>query len=109
MIYIRPAARHASSLVSRAHNPLESEMIWVKWELDGEEIDDVAAELAMQHVLIFHKRALAGLVCPVHRADPWLVVRGSTLESLTVILQTCCPVLKDQAEERIRRASRKEK
>lgn len=69
-------------------------MIEVTWELEGDNIDQAAAGAAVERVLDYYKRALAGLTCPAHGSEPWLEVRGRMPEDLKVSLGTCCEALK---------------
>lgn len=83
-------------------------MIHVKWELEGNEIDEAAAQAAVQRILNYYKRALASVSCPAHGGQPWLSVRGRTVKSLTVSVGSCCSALKSQMDEQIRRVSRRD-
>jgi hypothetical protein len=83
-------------------------MIQVKWELEESDIDKGAAEAAVQRVLNYYRQVLAGVSCPAHSGEPWLAVRGRTLGSLTVSVESCCLALKSETDERIRRVSRRD-
>jgi hypothetical protein len=83
-------------------------MIQVKWELEGSDIDEVAAEAAVQPVLNYYTQALTGVSCPTHGGKPWLAVRGRTVTGLRVSVESCCPALKSQTAERMRRVSRRD-
>lgn len=54
-------------------------MIQVKWDLEGGDIDEAAAEAAVKSVLNYYKQALAGVSCPDHGGMPLLAVRGRRL------------------------------
>jgi hypothetical protein len=83
-------------------------MIQVKWELEGSDIDAAAAESAVQRVINYYQRVLAGLSCPAHKKEPWLAVHGRTVGSLVVTVESCCPALKSQMDEQMRRVSRRD-
>jgi hypothetical protein len=83
-------------------------MIQVKWELEGSDIDVAAAEGVLQRVLNYYQRVLVGLSCPAHFAEPWLAVRGRTLGSLKVTVESCCPALRSEMDELMRRVSRRD-
>jgi len=83
-------------------------MMEVRWELEGNGIDQSSAEAAMQRVLNYYDRALADLTCPAHGRAPWLTVRGRMVKDLAVRVECCCPILQSQAEERLRRVSRRD-
>jgi hypothetical protein len=83
-------------------------MIQVKWELEGNEIDEGTAEAAVEPVLNYYKQALTGVSCPTHGGNPWLAVRGRTVAGLRVSVESCCPALKNQTAERMRKVSRRD-
>ena len=56
-------------------------MVEVRWEIEGTELGPDAAQKALQRVLDYNGRALAGISCPVHSDEPWLIVRGSTVKT----------------------------
>jgi hypothetical protein len=83
-------------------------MIEVKWELEGSDIDEVAAAAAVKPVLNYYKQALAGVSCPDHGRMPLLAVRGRTMAGLRVSVESCCPALQRQTDARMRRVSRRD-
>ena len=83
-------------------------MIQVRWELEGDEIDERSARIAVQKILDYCSSVLAEVSCPVHGGKPWLEVRGSAVKNLTVGIGSCCRLLFGITEERIRRVSRRE-
>lgn len=83
-------------------------MISVRWKLEGDDLDETAAQAAVQRILSYYSGVLAGVTCPVHGGEPWLDVRGSTTKNLTVSVGSCCRALIGLTEERIRRVSRRD-
>jgi hypothetical protein len=83
-------------------------MIEVKWDLDGDGIDQFTAAAAVQRVVDYHRRALAGITCPAHGGEPWITVRGPTVASLGVSVEHCCTALKSRIDARMRQVSRRD-
>ena len=83
-------------------------MIAVRWDLNGAELDPAAAERAVEKVVGFHQRALAGVTCPEHNQAPVLVVRGQSVKTLAVSVETCCDELRAKVDGRIRAVSRRD-
>ena len=83
-------------------------MIAVRWELNGADLDPAAAERAVEKVVGFHQRALAGVTCPAHNQPPVLVVRGQSVKTLAVSIEACCDALRAKAYDRIRAVSRRD-
>lgn len=83
-------------------------MIQVRWNLEGNDIDESVAAATLQRLLDYYKRALADVSCPVHGGEPWLDVHGSTIHDLTVSVGSCCRTSRGLADERIRRVSRRD-
>ncbi len=79
-------------------------MIEVEWEFEGDALGQAAAQSAVQKILSHYNRALGNVSCPVHRRAPVLRVRGRTLEDLEIDIATCCDVLVEEANSRIRAA-----
>jgi hypothetical protein len=82
-------------------------VVQVKFDLD-DEIEKPAAEAAVQKTVKFYQRALESMTCPDHGNKPSLVVRGNTMARLAVSVETCCPVLSNAVDARIRAVSRRE-
>jgi hypothetical protein len=83
------------------------QMIEVRYELEGD-IDNHAAERAVERILRYHQHALAGVTCPTHETAPWLTVRGRAVDRLTVTIESCCVALSDKARTRIQDISRRD-
>lgn len=77
-------------------------MMEVKWEFEGDEHGQAAAETAVQRILDRYSRPLATIRCPVHGKVPVLRVRGHSLEDLDLTVETCCEALLRDANSRIR-------
>ena len=82
-------------------------MIAVRWDLNGAELDPSEAQRAVEKAVGFHQRALAGVTCPAHNQAPVLVVRGLSVRTLTVSVETCCDALRAGVDGRIRAVSRR--
>jgi hypothetical protein len=79
-------------------------MIEVEWEFEGDALGEAAAQAAVQKILSHYNRAIGKLTCPIHHRAPVLRVRGRTLEDLEIDIATCCDVLVNEANSRIRAA-----
>jgi hypothetical protein len=85
----------------------ERSMIEVQYELEGG-IDTETAARKVERVLGYYQQVLLGLTCPVHGKAPWLQVRGRTVNDLAVTAESCCPVLAEKVDARIRDVSRRD-
>lgn len=74
-------------------------MIQVEWDFAGGNVDRAAAQKALEKVLGYYERALAGLTCPNHGQAPSLRVRGPSVETLAVSVETCCQALSGRAPD----------
>jgi hypothetical protein len=78
-------------------------MMAVKWEFEGDALELAAAQTVVQRLLTRHGRALERIRCAVHGSASLLIVRGRTLEDLSLSLVPCCQVLIAEANARILR------
>ena len=82
-------------------------MINVAYELEGG-IDEEAAARAVENVVRYHQQVLSGMTCPTHQKAPWLTVRGHSLPSLVVSVESCCQVLAKKVAGRLDFVSRRD-
>jgi hypothetical protein len=82
-------------------------MVEVEWDFEGGAVDRPAAEKAVGRVLAFYQQALAGISCGAHRREPWLKVKGPTLQTLVVSIEACCGDLLQRAKARVGGVSRR--
>jgi hypothetical protein len=75
-------------------------MLEVQWEFRGLEEERVV-QAAVDKVVRRLQRALASMVCPTHGRSPILRVRGTTLSTLDIDLETCCKALREETSARI--------
>lgn len=76
-------------------------MMAVKWEFQGNDL--AAAQTVVTRILKRYRQALGGIRCPVHGAASTVVIRGRTLDDLTLSIEPCCQILLDEADARLHR------
>jgi hypothetical protein len=76
-------------------------MMALKWEFEGDALELAAAQTVIQRILTRHGRALERIRCAVHGSLSLLIVRGKTLEDLSLSAVPCCQVLIAEANARI--------
>jgi hypothetical protein len=82
-------------------------MIAVKWEFEGDDLEVITVQAAVERVLRRYQRALGSVRCPVHESGPLLIVRGRSLNDLDLSVQPCCQALVNEANARIQGARRR--